>query len=284
MNKFAVFILTHNRPDRVITYKTLQKCGYTGSVYLVVDDEDQSVDRYIENFGKDRVIVFSKNEIAKRFDQGDNFDDRRTITYARNAAFEIAASLGLDYFLQLDDDYDAFDYRFDSKFEYVNRHTIKNLDTVFSALLEFYSSSEKVDAFAMFQSGDFMGGSESREANGIYLKRKAMNSFFCSTKRPFLFVGRMNEDVNTYTSFATRGRLFLSTNQVSLNQKQTQTNAGGMTEFYQKLGTYRKSFYTVMYCPSAVKIDFIHGAKMRIHHRINWKHVAPKIMRQSVKK
>ena len=33
-NNFAVFILTHGRPDNVKTLQTLKKCGYTGAIYL----------------------------------------------------------------------------------------------------------------------------------------------------------------------------------------------------------------------------------------------------------
>ena len=50
--------------------------------------------------------MFDKLEISKKFDEFDNFDDRRAIVYARNASFEIAKKLGLKYFLQLDDDYE----------------------------------------------------------------------------------------------------------------------------------------------------------------------------------
>ena len=32
---FAVFILTHGRPDNVITFNTLKKANYTGKIYLL---------------------------------------------------------------------------------------------------------------------------------------------------------------------------------------------------------------------------------------------------------
>ena len=41
MNNFAVFILTHGRPDNVITIKTLRQSGYTGKVYFIIDNEDK---------------------------------------------------------------------------------------------------------------------------------------------------------------------------------------------------------------------------------------------------
>ena len=41
---FCVFILTHGRPDQVHTYDSLMKAGYTGKVYIVIDNEDKTAD------------------------------------------------------------------------------------------------------------------------------------------------------------------------------------------------------------------------------------------------
>lgn len=95
--KFAAFILTHGRSEKVITYRSLRRHGYTGPIYLIIDDEDPTGDQYRETFGAEWVIAFSKAEIAATFDEGDQSPDRRTIVYARNACFGIAADLGLDY-------------------------------------------------------------------------------------------------------------------------------------------------------------------------------------------
>lgn len=91
-NGFVAFILTHGRPDRVLTYEKLRKHGYTGKIYIVCDDEDKTLPEYRKRFGD--VLVFSKSEIAKTFDEGDNFGDRRAIIYARNACFELAQQIG----------------------------------------------------------------------------------------------------------------------------------------------------------------------------------------------
>lgn len=91
-NGFVAFILTHGRPDRVLTYEKLRKHGYTGKIYIVCDDEDKTLPEYRKRFGD--VLVFSKSEIAKTFDEGDNFGDRRAIIYARNACFELADRSG----------------------------------------------------------------------------------------------------------------------------------------------------------------------------------------------
>lgn len=45
-------------------------------------------------------------------------------------------------------------------------------------------------------------------------------------------MGRINEDVNTYTNLGRCGELFMTIGAVQLGQKQTQKNSGGMTELY----------------------------------------------------
>lgn len=275
---FAVFILTHGRPENVITLKTLRRQGYTGKVYLIIDNEDSTADRYFEKFG-DIVIQFDKEAISKTFDQGDNFDDRRTITYARNASFEIARSLGLQYWIQFDDDYSIFSLRFNEhhEFEFIK---IKSLDKVFEILLRYYESIPAL-SIAMSQGGDFIGGGD---VSNRKVKRKAMNSFICSVDRPFQFVGRFNEDVNTYTTLGNRGGLFLTIPMVMLQQGATQGTAGGITELYKKFGTYVKGFCSVMYSPSSVKVSMMQSEHPRIHHAVSWVNTVPAIIREDVKK
>jgi hypothetical protein len=111
-NNFAVFILTHGRPDNVKTLQTLKKCGYTGAVYLIVDNEDKTLDTYLRKYGENMVKVFDKKAMADSIDEGNNFDNRKVIIHARNACFYIAKELSLQYFIQLDDDYTSFRYRF----------------------------------------------------------------------------------------------------------------------------------------------------------------------------
>ena len=280
---FCAFILTHGRPDRVHTYDTLRKSGYTGKVFIVIDDEDKTGNEYRKRFG-DAVLTFSKSDIAKRFDEGDNFNDRRAIFYARNACFDLARQVGCKYFIQLDDDYTSFAIRHSGALEYVWARVKTTMDEVFALLVEFFKNSG-AQSVAMSQGGDHIGGNNSQHTPS--LRRKAMNSFICSTDRPFEFVGRVNEDVNTYTSAGRRGALFLTVIQAQLVQMQTQSNAGGMTEMYLESGTYVKSFYSVMYAPSCVKVGEMgdpRGGRYRLHHKINWHNLSPKILRETVRK
>ena len=52
---FCAFILTHGRPDKVLTYRTLRRAGYTGKIFIVVDDEDKTRHQYMAEFGEQVV-------------------------------------------------------------------------------------------------------------------------------------------------------------------------------------------------------------------------------------
>lgn len=278
---FAVFILTFGRPDNIKTYKTLNRFGYTGKKYLVCSTDDKKLNEYKLKY-KDEVISFNKDDIE--FDTADNFDDKRVVVYARNACFDIAKKLGIKYFLQMDDDYTDFSYRFDDKLYYnKGRGYINNVDDIFIALLKFYKSIP-AKSIAMSQNGDWIGGDQSGMAKKLTLKRKCMNSFFCSTERPFKFMGTINEDVNIYTRLGSVGNLFFTIPNVSLKQTDTQSNKGGMSDIYEASGTYIKSFYSVLFSPSSVKVSVLNTENSRLHHRVSWNNAVPKILNEKYKK
>jgi hypothetical protein len=264
---FAVFILTHGRPDNVKTLSTLKKCGYNGKIYFIVDNEDNTISNYQKNFGIENVKIFNKKELADEIDEGNNFDERRTITHARNACFKIAKELGIKYFVQLDDDYYYFGYRYDTGAKKIN-----NMNKIFDIMLKFYESVN-IKSIAFGQGGDHIGG-----FSGIKLKRKCMNSFFCSTERPFKFIGAMNEDVNTYTTLGSRGDIFFTFTNIQLDQKDTQSQNNGITDMYKRFGTYCKAFTTVMMHPSGTKVSMMNSNNPRIHHSINWNNTTPMIL------
>ena len=259
---FAVLILTHGRADNVVTMKTLQRQGYSGKWYMVIDDEDDMADDYRRNFGEEHVVTFCKQEAVDRADTMDNLDEHRGILYARNESFRIARELGLKYFLMLDDDYSDFLFRFPEG---------KKLD----------ASGAATVAFA--QGGDFIGGLRGGNFKKRLL-RKAMNSFFCRVDRPIQFRGTMNEDVTTYTTLGSRGELFFTFVDVHIIQIPTQSLGGGMTAAYRESGTYLKTFYSVMSMPSCIKVGMMYSKNSRIHHRIDWECCVPKILNEKYRK
>lgn len=280
---YAVFILTHGRPDNVITYRTLRKQGYTGRIFLIVDDEDKTINEYKKTY-KNEVIVFSKKDYEKTFDIMDNFIGNKVIVYARNACYDIARKLKLDYFFEYEDDYTQFQYRFIDK-ESLRGKQITDLDSVLDVMIVCLEETN-FDTIAFSQGGDFIGGANAFKHNTF--KRKAMNSFVFKVNKDkaddINFIGRMNDDVNTYLTLGKVGKLFIQMSNVNLVQVQTQSNAGGNTEAYKKYGTYVKSFYSVMAEPSCCSINLMGRTDKRLHHKISWNNAVPKIVEEKYRK
>ena len=274
IDRFAVFILTHGRPNEVVTYNSLIKSGYTGKIYIIIDDEDIQADEYKKIY-KDLVIQVSNKKIAKTFDIADSIQNRNSVIYKRNASFEVAKNLGLDYFMQLDDDYNGFCYRYIKNYQ-LKSIPIRSMNQVLETMITFLEDTD-ADTVAMAQGGDYIGGAESKAAKTPVL-RKAMNSFIFRTNRPVTFIGRMNDDVNTYTMNGIRGKLFLTPTSLAVMPVGTQKVKGGMTEIYLENGTYTKSFYTVMMAPSCVTVKLMQTTHSRPHHRMKWVNTVPKII------
>lgn len=274
----AVIILSHGRADNMITIKTLSKVYYTGKLYILIDDQDPQGDEYKKRYGE-KVIVFCKNDYFEKSDTGDYGGNPNVVLPARNAVWDIAKNLGLTHFVVLDDDYLSFGYRFGVNGKLKERY-FKNADFVFNAIFDFLDASG-ADVVALAQNGDMIGGVQNTSVYKPQLVRKAMNVFFFRTDRPYYFYGRLNEDATAYVLGNQQGKLIFTLGMCTIQQVRTQANKGGLTEAYLEFGTYLKSFYSVIFCPSAVKIGTLglKGSK-RIHHSINWDHTAPKILDQ----
>ena len=277
---FAVFILSHGRADNVITVNTLEKCGYTGDWYIIIDNEDDQEQRYREIYG-DKILQFDKIQAEKEYETMDNGGSRSVILFARNKCFEFARELGLKEFLEFDDDYSEIQWRVDHGDRFTTP-ICEDADELFDLMLDWLDESGALTV-ALAQGGDYIGG----RYGGVWQKkvvRKAMNSFFCRTDRPFQFQGRINEDVNTYTLLGSRGGLFLTIADANIVQKETQKQANGMSGTYLDGGTYVKSFYSVIGMPSAVKVAKMGDKHQRIHHAVDWERCVPKILSDRWKK
>lgn len=279
---FAALILTHKRPHKQLTVKSLRDNGYTGDIFFVVDNEDPTREE-LESLYPGQVVVFDKQAARAITDDADNTGKGLGVVYARNMCHQIARDLGLQYFIELDDDYNGWMLRFNSRLEY--GYWRAPLDDVFEAMIDWLATDERILSVALSQGGDHIGGSSNTLIDrGPSARRKVMNSFICNVDRPFKFYGRINEDATAYVTLGRKGALFFTPFQAQLNQLITQTNPGGLTEIYLDAGTYVKSFYSVMWEPSCVKISAMgsptknNEAMWRIHHSVQWRYAVPKLL------
>lgn len=278
---FAVFILSHGRAYNVKTVKMLKKNNYTGDYYVVIDDEDEMEDLYREEFGE-HILQFCKVDYAEKTDTGDTDNDRRVGVFARNAIQDFADELGYKYHLQLDDDFSEIAYRWDNgdgKLGYVN---CGNLDKTFEILVEFMEKTP-ITWLSLSLSSYYLGGVKSKNWQKGLIP-KTMGSFLMRRDEKVMFRMRMNDDITTTLLNWQRGKMCFSVLNLMVQTPPTQTEKGGMTEIYTDNGTYRKSFYSVMCCPSFVKVGKQGIKNYRIHHTINWNNCTPMILNEKWKK
>jgi hypothetical protein len=282
MKNRAVFIISYKRAHNIETLKWLQKVGYKGKWYIVIDDKDPEIDEYKKLYGKN-LCIFSKAEAEKLFDKCDNFSNTNSSCFVRNALFGVAKGVGIDSFLVLDDDYTNILYRRPKNGKLGVAYMGEgDFDKVLDICFNYLEKTPRIDCFAFSQEGDFIGGVDGFDS--ISGKRKIMNAFFFRTDNPTSFPGKMNEDVNAYLYWGSRGKLYFTTVSATIHQALTQQVAGGMTDIYKNNGTYMKSFYSVIVAPNAVKISVIGAHSPRIHHKISWNNAVPKLIREEYKK
>jgi hypothetical protein len=282
---FAVFIVTYKRANNQLTYNYLKNNGYSGKIYFVLSDDDPTIPEYQEKFGLDKCLVFNKQESLSLFDIGDNFDDERAVVYARNKLYDLAAGVGIKWALVLDDDYINWQYCIGHNEQPpTHRKIVRSMDKLIYCTLHYFKSIPALSV-AWAQTGDLIGGMENTEiANGYRIKRKVMNSFFFDVDNPMQFCGRINEDLTGSILASMTGKLVFTLYYVALLQLATQSNTGGLTDIYLNMGTYVKSFYSVMMAPSCVKIAAMGDVHKRIHHQVSWNNAASKIISDKYRK
>lgn len=262
--KYAIFVISHGRShyDKLPTLKCLEQSGYTGDLFVVIDDEDEEAPIYMSKYG-DKVIQFSKKEYDY-IDTCDLIPEHTGTPYVRNAMHDIAKKLGYEYYAVFDDDYTSFRLIM-NRGAYLRHAPVNSMDRFIDAMFEMLKDTG-ADCCALSQIGDFIGGLNSGNINTPTLRRKVMNTFFCSTEKPLSWVGRTNEDVSLYVCGGIRGQIYITNYMLAVVPSQTQALKGGLTDFYRSYGTYNKSMYTVIQAPSAVKISVVGDKHPRIHH------------------
>lgn len=250
--KFAIFVCTHGRPREQLTLKALREAGYTGDIYLVVDDEDNTV---CELYKYGCVVKkFCKQDYIDKMDIGVRREcaKRGVILYAKQACEDFAKALGLDAFGIADDDFTGF------RFRYEEGTTLKSqiMHTTFDKMIEYYLDFLLGNNLCMTSIGTnqmFMGGQLTSEKISSF--RVPYSFVFRNTSIEFDWVSELFEDVISETIKTQQGYFMMQMPFVQLNLKPLYAGAeGGMTKAYQSVSFVGKLFSVVQYLPSCAKI------------------------------
>ena len=255
----AIFILSHQRADRVETYSTLESSGANmDNVFVVIDDEDTQHTSYLERFGE-HLIVFNKQIYVETVDTLETAKLRASAVYARNAVEDIARCKVLDAFVVFDDDITNLRFRWieDDKAKSLKLNT--KLDDVLNLYMEYLVSSN-IATISFEHCMFYLGGIS---ADKISNERWTYQIHFRNTKFPVDWISIINEDIITEISTAVRGYVWWSLPHVVYEAIAMNDKSGGVKDTYDALSDIKRAILAVVSNPSCCKVGYSHG-KIRI--------------------
>lgn len=273
----TIYIISKGRPQ-CTTARTLQKIKYPGEWYIVCGNNDETIDEYRNNFGDEKILVFDWYEEIKHTDTLDNFGFDNIPSGAcpvRNATQRIAKERGENRCWQLDDDYTSFQ-RYD-------HHSKKNKIIKDGGVLwrSMYNIAKFGYVIGAANVGFSLSTKEVCPDQRKSFARRVFNAHNMPVDGFIEWRGRLNDDLINAMLVHHAGRIEFQLKYLSISTKQTQSESGGLTEFYKVVGTVRKTAYAVLIDPKHVKLVTRFG---RYHHKVDWQKICAKIISEKWKK
>ena len=279
-NDFAVFILTYKRPNDQKTYKFLRKHGYTGKLYFIVDDTDETRFDLIKEYGEDSVIVFNKKAVFETVDMFNQSESMASDTCASNFMYEWAVRNGIRYFARCDDDIVEICYRYADD-GVLRKKQVDSLDELFTAIVEYMENCDFV-FFGPFQNGSYYGG-----LNGpAFVKgydHQLSQMIFCNTKNRVKFRGLLYTDLIACLDAGLLGKPFFRFSRLSIQTPKEGENKGGVKETYDSdPNRFIGNSFLLMSHPDSIRLG--RRKNGRIFKKVSTQYAFPEIISEKYKK
>lgn len=267
---FAIFITSHNSPYVCHSYVSLKDAGYTGQIYIVIDDADPQLDGYnrISN-----VLIFHKQDYVEKLDIGMSKENPQlaAVLYARAAVEDFAKDMNLDYFVVMDDDIYGFRYRY-LKGDKLCSKPVENFDWLMYNYIEFMKESNSI-CLSFANDGSFIGGASAIDK--ILERRSCHTIFLRDTTKEFEWKFAVNEDYVSSLLYANKGVLMFTLPFVQRNISGMNDRKEGMHDLYESTTEFQRAFYNVIACPWTCTVAEYKGHNVV---RTNKKTAYPKIV------
>ena len=242
--EFAIFILSHNRAEKIDTLDMLQKAGYNGSWYVVISTDNEQIEKYKQKIPQENLLIFNKEDIVVDTMLSRHKFEPRSAVYARNFIANFAKDK-YKYFLMSDDDIKDIKFKLDINGHIKDISGSRYIHQIIEELCSFLESSEKLAGTALAIGNGYFGGVRS-----IYKIEREVCCFMVfksSHLRPFR--GIQCEDV--ILSCDNFDQVYLTYRGACVIMPQRGSNAGGNDYDTKKLPP--NLFWHVV-APSSVKV------------------------------
>lgn len=277
MKMIDIFIPSYHRPGNIKTVKYFLKIGYDPKkITVFIDDETDDRLEYEKICSKlgINLFVFDMAEARKRYDYVHRASiSRRSAGQARNMFYDYAKEKGITAYCVQDDDTSMYQIR---PFQYYIRQA--NFDDINSSFLCMADFMEKrhIGCFGFSQTGDMF-----EKINLKLIRKKVMNTTFYNTK--YICRGErgvQDDDTSQFAMILHYG--FFTGSMASglvLQQTASAKQEGGLTDLYKECKLLNKSLIIPIQLPSCSRAEKQKRNGGRLHHRINYRYLCPKLMR-----
>lgn len=246
-------------------------------VHVFIDSETDDKDQYQVSCNElgCKLHIFRMDEARIRYDYVHRGSPSlRSAGQARNMFQDFAQANGIDFYCVQDDDTQYMEV-LDTK---RRKATGEDILLVFQEMEQFMRARH-IGVFAIPKNGDLMPGHE--KFMSYTYKHKVMNCTFYLL--PYIYRGErgvQDDDTSMFCGILNAG-LFTGSAifGLTLQQCQSAVQAGGLTDLYHECKLLNKALVCPIQWPSAVyaQKQVVNGG--RVHHRIEYRYLAPCIMK-----
>lgn len=274
-----IFIPSYHRPNNIMTVRYFQKLGYDVSKLTVfIDNEADDIEQYqkaCDEYGCN-LYVFDMKEARERYDYVHRpSKSRRSAGQARNMMHDYAKAKGIDFYCVIDDDTASYHLRVTGYNNYVRACTLDDILWMMSETEDFMRKRH-IGCWGWSQGGDLFENPIIR----IY-RKKVMNTTFYL--HPYIYRGERgygDDDTSQFVGIMNQG-LFTGSYGIGcvLNQVQSATQAGGLTDLYNETKLLSKGILCPIQYPSAIHCERQTMNGNRLHHRVSYRYLMPKVLK-----
>ncbi len=254
-----VYIKTHGRPGKQLTYNTLREAGYTGDIVLVIDNEDECGVGYLEFVKHDDRLwlhIFDKQKLVDEIDSGTNIPKRDVNLYAWVACERFAEQDGNDFFIMADDDITRFRYRYLEDGHLKSIPITQNLDRVFEHIQNYMECSNIAAASTGIPQMYF---SKELDEN-LWKYRVAYQFVFRNPKFDMNWVSEYEEDIITSINMSKEGKYVTCLPMIQHDAVALGKSDGGMKSMYDENNSrFSLAEYGHIFNPSCEIMNFYKG-------------------------
>ena len=243
---FAIFILTHGRPHNQDTLKTLRNAGYTGKVYLIVDDLDNTQEEYQKLY--EDVVVFDKMRYVVSSETGISNPHIKFALFARNFIEDYARAIKLNFFGMVDDDLTKFRFRY-VEGNKLKSLEVKNMDKLLECYIDFMDTGN-VATTSLASQFQFVGGISSIPEPQSQKLRMCFNFYLRFVKYRVDWISNICHDRITSITCGREGQIWLQLPFVQYDMKELHgINEGGNSDVYREISDFYRIFFSVLFLP-----------------------------------